>query len=677
MARDNCCNNLGALPQPAVAGPAIVVHDVCEMADMVKVCGTSDEPFELTGADCEGAPVVTTVDPGQGGYAVQPEGHVYTVKLCNPAQLQDREMAILCTPAGSKVVVQNVTPIDAPLGTPPVFEAWTFAGTPWVGDKSTLVDCGAEKIDIAPATFFCAAGQEVTRTSVWDITSTPATLVGSIWQDIHGAVITAPAASTLFAGQCQAAVYTERAICANTSVGEVWNMVERTSTDAAGAVIVSYWDPDTSPMTDVTALFYAIRHGGACECCSDVVPPKVAELSLTKTTPTPQAFAGDAVTFILTATNNGPDSADGATITDQIPAGMTVTSVTSTTSGGAAGVTGTLPTLTIATFPAGGSVQVTVSGVATGGNIVNNATVSLAGNSVDNPTANNTGSATIQGCAWQEYHELLVPISTIMGVYTTGSGVNNLGFVDFATGAITNVGNIPGTNLNALGLDKSSNNAVFLDRISGRIYTAYSPYYVISNPSTLQAGSVAAANAILGALDSAQQWWVGGITNSDGSTATISVAVVDPQTGVQTAVPSLTATLTTGSSGFDFDFAPNDDLYVLTGLNFYVSTKASNYAGWQAVGTLTGIAGTGGSVAYDQGVLRGTSSTGQIWAFDITTGVTTVTSNMPAGTTMADMSGAVDPICKRFFLNSCDGKFYELNKVVEYEPYGTPVLGGC
>jgi hypothetical protein len=264
-----------------------------------------------------------------------------------------------------------------------------------------------------------------------------------------------------------------------------------------------------------------------------------------------------------------------------------------------------------------------------------------------------------------------------MGVYTTGSGVNNLGFVDFATGAITNVGNIPGTNLNALGLDKSSNNAVFMDRISGRIYTAYSPYYVISNPSTLQAGSIAAANAILGALDSAQQWWVGGITNSNGSNATINVAVVDPQTGTQTAVPSLTANLATGSSGFDFDFAPNDDIYVLMGLNFYMSTKASNYAGWQPVGALTGIAATGGSVAYDQGVLRGTSSTGQIWAFDITTGVTTVTSNMPAGTTMADMSGAVDPICKRFFLNSCDGKFYELNKVVEYEPYGTPILGGC
>lgn len=677
MANDNCCNQLGMLPQPAVPGPAIIVHDPCALSDKVSICGTSEAPFELVGADCAGAPVATTVEPNQGGYAVQPAGHVYTVKLCAPNQILDREMSVLCAPDGSKVVVQNVTPTDAPLGTAPVFEAWTLAGTAWVGDTATLADCGAEKIDIAPAAFFCDAGREVTRTSVWDVSVSPAVLAGNIWQDIHGTVIAAPVASTLFSGQCKTAVYTERTICANTGVGEIWNMVERTTTDAAGAVTVSYFDPDTSPMSDVTALFFSMRHGGTCECCLDTELPTIAELSITKTTSTPQAFPMDPVEFILTATNNGPDSANGATITDQIPSGMMVTGVSIITAGGAADVTGALPTLTIGTFPAGSTVQITVTGMATGGNIVNTATVSLAGNAVDNPTSNNTGTATIQGCAWEVYHEVLVPVATIMGVYTTGSGVSNLGFVDPDTGVVTNVANIPGTNLNALGLDKSSNNAVFLDRTTGNIYTAYSPAYAVANPSVLQAGSIAAANAILGALDSSQQWWVGGITNSNGLIATINVAKVDPQTGIQTAIPSLTATLNSGSNGFDFDFAPNDDLYALVGLNMYVSTYSSNYAGWTLVGTLTGIVATGGSVAYDEGVLRGTSSTGQIWAFDITTGTTTVTSNMPAGFTMADMSGAVDPICKRFFLNTCNNKFYEFNRVVEYVPFGTPIQGGC
>lgn len=673
----DCCNQLNKLPTPAVPGPAIVIHDPCELANKVSICGTTEGPFDLIGADCEGAPVTTTVEPNQGGYAVQPANHVYSVKLCNQSQLLDREMTVLCAPNGDKVVVQNVTPVNAPLGTAPVYEAWTFAGTPWAGDKTTLVDCGTEKIDIAPAAFFCDAGREVTRTSIWDISVNPAALVGNIWQDIHGAIIGQPVAATLFSGQCQAAVYTERAICANTGVGEIWNMLERTSTNQAGEVTVSYWDPDKSPMKNVTTLFFSMRHGGTCDCCLDIKPPTVAELSLTKSTTTPQAFSGDTVEFILTATNNGPDAADGATITDQIPSGMTVTSVNIVTAGGAANVTGTIPTLTVGTFPAGGTVQVTVKGTAVGGNIVNTATVSLAGNAVDNPTSNNTGVATIQGCEWKIHHELLVPIATIMGVYTTGSGVNNLGFVDPATGFVTNVANLPGTNLNALGLDKSSNNAVFLDRISGKIYTAYSPYYVVANPSVLQTGSISAANAILGALDSAQQWWVGGITNSTGSVATINVAKVDPQTGMQTPIPSLTATLTSGGNGFDFDFAPNDDLYALVGMNMYVSTHASNYAGWSLVGTLTGIPGTGGSVAYDQGILRGTSSTGQIWAYNIATNTTTVTSNMPAGFTMADMSGAVDPICKRFFLNTCNNKFYELNRVVEYDPYGTPIPGDC
>jgi hypothetical protein len=201
--------------------------------------------------------------------------------------------------------------------------------------------------------------------------------------------------------------------------------------------------------------------------------------------------------------------------------------------------------------------------------------------------------------------------------------------------------------------------------------------YAIASPSVLGAGPIAAPNAIMGALNSAQQWFVGGITAATGATSQINVGVVDPQTGAQTAIPSLTATLNTGGNGYDFDFAPNDDLYALTGLNIYVSTFVSGYAGWSLVGALTGIANTGGSVAYDQGALRGSSSTGQIWAYNISTGVTTVTSSMPAGTVMADMSGATDPVCKVFWLNTCDDKFYELNRITEYTPFGTPIQGGC
>jgi hypothetical protein len=314
------------------------------------------------------------------------------------------------------------------------------------------------------------------------------------------------------------------------------------------------------------------------------------------------------------------------------------------------------------------------------GDLLNAASVATPSGVVDTDPASNAAEASVQFCEWLTFHEVFIPASTLMGVYGSTANptqLSNLGFVDFSTGALTAVGSVPGANLNALGLDKATNNAVFIDRITGNIYTAYSPAYAITNPSTLQPGPVSAASAILGALDSNQTWWVGNITGSTGLVATINVATVDPQTGVQTAVPSLTATLNSGSNGFDFDFAPNNDLYALVGLNIYLATQASGYAGWTLVGSLTGIVNTAGSVAYDQGILRGTSSTGQVWAFDLGTLTTAITANLPAGTLMADMSGAVDPLCKQFYLNTCDGKYYEQNRVVEYVPTGTPVAGNC
>jgi uncharacterized repeat protein (TIGR01451 family) len=389
-----------------------------------------------------------------------------------------------------------------------------------------------------------------------------------------------------------------------------------------------------------------------------------------------QEFVGDSLTYTIVVTNNGPDAADGAIVQDAQPTGFVLTSTNTSTTGGAAVVSGSAPSFTIGTFPAGSTVTITLTGTVTGSGIANTAKVTAPAG-VDYPSTNNEATVSPELCVWEDFHENFSPLSTLMGVYSTGSGVNTLGFVNVLTGALTAVGTVPGANLNALGLDKSTNNAVFIDRNTGKIYTAYSPNYVITNPSTLQPGPVAAASTILGALDSQQQWWAGNISGSTGSVATINVAIIDPQTGIQTAVPSLTATLNSGSQGFDFDFAPNDDLYALIGLTIYVATKASGYAGWTLVGALTGIAATGGSAGYDQGVLRGTSSTGQVWSFNLTTGVTTITANMPAGTIMADMAGAVDPVCKRVFRNSCTGVFYELNKTTVYTPVTAPIAGVC
>jgi uncharacterized repeat protein (TIGR01451 family) len=669
---DNCCFTNG-LPVPAVAGPALTTtaHNPCEMATPVFVCNTPvTTPVSVIGEDCTGAPVTVT-DP-HVVLTVPAPGAVQLVKFCNPTGEFDREYSTLCAPDGTKVLVVTAWDKTAPLATAPAIEAYTLAGTPYAGNKALLVDCAAEKLDVVNEEY-CSGGKQYERTSFYDVTTTPPTLAATLWRDDTGAAVTAPAVGVV--GTCKAAVYVERSICANTNAGEVWDMIERVSTDSAGITTVSYWDPDTSPKANVTALYNSIRHGGACDCCNDTLPPKRADLSLIKTASKMQVFAGDTLTYTIVITNNGPDSADGATVQDVQPAGFTLTSTNTTTTGGAA-VSGSAPLFTVGTFPAGATVTVTLTGTVTGAGISNTAKV-IAPAGVDYPSTNNESTVSPELCIWEDYHENFSPLSTLMGVYSTGSGVNTLGFVNVLTGALTAVGTIPGANLNALGLDKSTNNAVFIDRNTGNIYTAYSPNYAITNPSVLQPGPVVANSTILGALDSHQQWWAGNISGSTGSVATINVAIIDPQTGIQTAVPGLTATLASGASGFDFDFAPNDDLYALIGLNIYRATKSSGYAGWTSVGTLTGIAATGGSAGYDQGTIRGTSSTGQVWAFNIATGVTTITTTMPAGTIMADMAGAVDPVCKRVFRNSCTGVFYELNKTTVYTPVTTPVAGVC
>jgi hypothetical protein len=129
-------------------------------------------------------------------------GTALLVKLCPADPEFDREFAVLCAPDGTKVAVQNITPVDAPLGTAPTFEAWTLAGTAYIGDIALLSDCGAEKIDVTAAQWFCANGTPISRTDFWDVFSAPQALLGSMWQDAAGNIVPAPAAGTFVVGDC-------------------------------------------------------------------------------------------------------------------------------------------------------------------------------------------------------------------------------------------------------------------------------------------------------------------------------------------------------------------------------------------------------------------------------------------------------------------------------------------
>ena len=116
------------------------------------------------------------------------------------------------------------------------------------------------------------------------------------------------------------------------------------------------------------------------------------DLAITKTAPTPTVTAGTNFTYTIAITNNGPDDASNVTVTDTLPAGVSLVS----TSIPCTNTTGTL-TCTIGGLPngAGAAITVTVFVPSAGvgaPTITNTATVSSE--NLDSNAANNTASVT-------------------------------------------------------------------------------------------------------------------------------------------------------------------------------------------------------------------------------------------------------------------------------------------
>jgi hypothetical protein len=168
------------------------------MATPVFICNTPVvAPVTVVGEDCTGAPLsVTGHDIVQ---TVPAPGAVQLVKFCNPTGEFNRSYSTLCAPDGTKVLVVTVWDETAPLATPPTIEAYTLAGAVYAGDKSLLVDCAAEKLDVVTEEY-CSAGLQYERTSFYDVTTMPPTLAATLWRDASGASVAAPAPGTV--GAC-------------------------------------------------------------------------------------------------------------------------------------------------------------------------------------------------------------------------------------------------------------------------------------------------------------------------------------------------------------------------------------------------------------------------------------------------------------------------------------------
>jgi uncharacterized repeat protein (TIGR01451 family) len=122
-----------------------------------------------------------------------------------------------------------------------------------------------------------------------------------------------------------------------------------------------------------------------------------ADMSITKSDSPDPVGPGQNLTYHLTVTNNGatsgPATTSGVTVTDTLPAGVTLVSATPST-GSCSGTT--TVTCALGIFPGGASatvdILVTVSPSARNGTISNQATVAAA--TADSNSANNTATAT-------------------------------------------------------------------------------------------------------------------------------------------------------------------------------------------------------------------------------------------------------------------------------------------
>lgn len=125
-----------------------------------------------------------------------------------------------------------------------------------------------------------------------------------------------------------------------------------------------------------------------------------ADLAITKTVDQSSALVGQQIEYTVTITNNGPDAANGAIITDVLPAGFVVDGILKNQFGGA--VTALPDDVMLAaghpitTFPAGGSVVLTILGDYSGGgagSYTNTATITSPGGVPDPVPGNNSASA--------------------------------------------------------------------------------------------------------------------------------------------------------------------------------------------------------------------------------------------------------------------------------------------
>jgi uncharacterized repeat protein (TIGR01451 family) len=296
----------------------------------------------------------------------------------------------------------------------------------------------------------------------------------------------------------------------------------------------------------------------------DLVVNPVANLAITKLGPASVA-TGAPVSYSITISNAGPDAANAATFSDNVPAAITgVTALCTGASGGAAcgvmNVAGNAVTSTIPTLPAGGTVSITVAGTASGvGAVVNTATVAAPAGVTDPAAGNNSASANTTILAPD-----LVIVKTHAGNFTVGTNGTYTITVSNAPGSLATSGTITVTDSLPPGLGFVSASG------TGWSCAFAAPTVTCTSAASIAAGS--SANAI---------------------TLTVSVA--------STAVPSVTNFATVSGGGEPAGTTANNT----ASDNTIVASPGVNV--FQPDGAQTGMPGT--TVSYPHTYNAGTAGT--------------------------------------------------------------------
>ncbi len=135
---------------------------------------------------------------------------------------------------------------------------------------------------------------------------------------------------------------------------------------------------------------------------TDTLTAASADLSIVKDDGVTTVTAGGSVTYVITASNAGPDSATGATVADTFPASLTCSWTCVGAGGGTCTAAGSGNINDTVNLPSGGSVTYTASctlSAAATGTLTNTATVTSPAGLADPNPANNsaTDSDTITG----------------------------------------------------------------------------------------------------------------------------------------------------------------------------------------------------------------------------------------------------------------------------------------